>query len=77
MTHHQANRDTIFKVKKKAGDITWLPSYEISHLQVLKNYLDMQGVDQIGQLLPGKGNTPLSDPQVLMDSIEFKLSTLR
>ena len=45
LTHHRANGDTIFEVKWKAGDITWLASYEISHLQVLKNYLDVQGVD--------------------------------
>ena len=77
LTHHQAHGDTIFEVKWKAGDVTWLPNYEISYLQVLKNYLDAQGVDQIGQLPPGKGNPLLSDPQVLLNFTKFELSTSR
>ena len=64
-------------MKWNSGDITWLPSYKISHLQVLKNYLDAHGVDQISQLPPGKGNPRVDDPQILLNLINLKLHHTR
>jgi hypothetical protein len=77
LSHHSAKGDTLFEIKWKARDITWLPSHEILHLQVLKNYLDVHGVDKINQLPPGKENPPVSNPQISLSSIEFQLSTSR
>ena len=77
LSHHGAKGDILFEVRWKAGDITWLPSHEISHLPVLRNYLDVQGVDQIGQLLPGKGNPLDSEPQSLLNLIEINSITSR
>jgi hypothetical protein len=77
LLHHSTKGDIPFKIKWEARNITWLPSYEISHLQVLKNYLDAHGVDDISQLPPGKGNPLVSDPQIFLDCIRFQLSTSR
>ena len=71
LSHHGSKGDIIFELKWKSGDITWLPSHDIAHLQVLKNYLDAQGVDQINQLPPGKGNALLSDPQITLGFINL------
>jgi hypothetical protein len=45
--HHGMQGDTIFEIKWKTGNITWLPSHEVSHLRAFKNYLDVQGIEQI------------------------------
>ena len=45
LSHYGSKGDIIFELKWKSGDITWLPSHDIAHLQVLKHYLDAQGVD--------------------------------
>jgi hypothetical protein len=77
LSHHGTRGDILFEVKWKTGDITWLPSHEIGHLQILKYYLDAQGVEHINQLPPGKGNPPLSDPQIFIGLINFELSVPR
>jgi hypothetical protein len=75
--HHGMQGDTIFEIKWKTGDITWLLSHEVSHIQAFKNYLDAQGVEQINQLPPGKRN-PLSDnSQIIINLIEFKPNNTR
>ena len=71
LSHHGSKGDIIFELKWKSGDITWLPSHDIAHLQVLKNYLDAQGMDQINQLPPGKGNALLSNPQITLGFINL------
>ena len=71
LSHHGSKGDIIFELKWKSGDITWLPSHDIAHLQVLKNYLDAQGMDQINQLPPGKRNALLSDPQITLGFINL------
>jgi hypothetical protein len=77
LSHHGAKGDTLFEIKWKAGDITWLPIHEILYLQVLKNYLDVHGVDKINQLPFKKGNPLVSDPQISLSSIEYQLSISR
>jgi hypothetical protein len=77
LSHHGTQGDTIFEIKWKTGNITWLPSHEVSHLQALKNYLDAQGVEQINQLPPGKGNPPLDESQIVINLIEFKPNNTR
>ena len=60
--------DVIFEVHWKLGDITWLPYYQITHLQALTDYLDLIGVSQISN---GSGWPPADDPQVFLGSISF------
>ena len=42
--HSGTKTDAIFEVHWKSGDITWLPYYQITHLQALTDYLDLIGV---------------------------------
>jgi hypothetical protein len=77
ISHCGMQGDTIFVIKWKTGNITWLPSHEVSHLQAFKNYLDVQGVKQIDQLPPGKGNCLSDNSQIVINLIEFKPNNTR
>ena len=59
----------IFEVHWKSGDVTWLPYYQITHLQALTDYLELIGVSQISNLPNGSGRPPVDDPQVFLGSI--------
>jgi hypothetical protein len=69
LSHSGSSQDTIFEVLWKAGDMTWLPYLQIEHLNALKEYLDLQGVDNINVLPAGKGNPPHQDPQVFLGAV--------
>jgi len=49
-SHLGAREDAIFEVEWKAGDVTWLPYADISHLDALAEYLDLIGVTNINNL---------------------------
>lgn len=38
-SHSKAKTDAIFEILWKLGDVTWLPYYQITHLQALTDYL--------------------------------------
>ena len=65
-------RSAVFKVLWKAGDVTWLPYYQIVHLQALDAYFDLLGVEFIKKLPSGKGKPPHNDAQVLLGAIGMK-----
>ncbi|TFK49809.1 hypothetical protein OE88DRAFT_1601959, partial [Heliocybe sulcata] len=44
ISHKGKGRNSTFEVVWKAGDHTWLPYHEISHLATLKTYLDALGI---------------------------------
>jgi len=69
LSHSGSSQDSVFKVLWKAGDTTWLPYLQIEHLNALKEYLDLQGAENIDSLCPGKGNPPRNDPQLFLGSI--------
>jgi hypothetical protein len=71
LSHAGSSHDAIFEVLWKARDITWLPHLQIEHLNALKEYLDLQGVDNIGVLPTGKGKPPHQDPQVFMGAVSL------
>lgn len=77
LSHHGTREDTLFEIKWKAGDVTWLSHHQISHLQALRAYLDAHGVDEVGQLPPGKGNPPISDQNNSLDGIHLNLISFR
>ena len=75
LSHSGSSLDAIFEVWWKAGDITWLPYLQIEHLNALKEYLDLQGVEKIDSLPIGKGNPPQNDPQIFLGSISYPLTS--
>ena len=69
LSHHGSRTDTVFEILWKSGDVTWLPYYQITHLQALTDYLELLGVRKIAKLANGLGRPPLDDPQVFIGSI--------
>jgi len=70
-SHSGAGEDAIFKVEWKAGDVTWLPYADISHLDALAEYLDLIGVTNINNLPDGSGTPPSDDPQPLLGQVSL------
>ena len=68
-SHSGAKTDAVFEILWKSGDATWLPYYQITHLQALTDYLELIGVSQIAKLPSGHGQPPLDDPQLFLGSI--------
>jgi hypothetical protein len=68
-SHSGTKLDTLFEVHWKLGDIIWLPYYQITHLKVLTDYLDLLGVSQISKLPNGQERPPVDDPQIHLGSI--------
>ncbi|KAJ3500546.1 hypothetical protein NLJ89_g9745 [Agrocybe chaxingu] len=66
LSHSGSRNDSIFEVQWKAGDITWLPFTQIEHLNALKDYIDLLGIDSISKLPPGSGKPPQDDPQIFV-----------
>ena len=65
-SHSGTKSNAIFEVLWKSGDITWLPYYQITHLQVLTDYFGLLGVSKISKLPNGLGRPPVDDPQVFL-----------
>lgn len=65
-THAGAGEDSIFEILWKSGDTTWMPYYQIKHLQALDAYLELMGADNVSKLVTGKGKPPRDDPQVFL-----------
>lgn len=51
----------MFQMKWNSGDVTWMPYYQIQHLDALEAYLELQGVRKIQNLPAG---TALDSSQV-------------
>jgi hypothetical protein len=71
LSHSGSKEQAIFEIKWKAGDITWLPYTQISHLQALVAYLEVMGIDKISSLPIGHGKPPTDDPQIHVGSVSF------
>jgi len=69
LSHANSKSNSIFEVKWKTGDMTWLPYYQVAHLQALTDYLDLLGVTRISNLPKGNGFPPRNDPQVFLRAI--------
>ena len=61
--HHGNGRSTLFELKWKSGDTSWVPYADISHLEALGAYLELCGVPRITDLPTGTG-TPPDDPEL-------------
>ena len=69
VSHAGTGVDAVFEVKWKAGDTTWLPYDQVSHLQALASYLDLLDVPNISALKAGFGVPPENDPQIYAGQI--------
>ena len=69
LLHAGSKTDSTFEIKWKTGDITWLPYYQITHLQVLTDYLELLGESSIGTLPKGTGKPPQEDPQTYLGAV--------
>jgi hypothetical protein len=66
LSHKGSRADAEFKVKWKAGDITWLPFDQVDHLDTLRDYLDVLDVDDVSDLTDNS-RTSESLPQLSHD----------
>ena len=71
-SHAGAKGDAMFEVLWKSGDTTWLPYYQITHLQALTDYLDLIGISKISKLPPGSGQPPVDDPQIFLGALSLQ-----
>jgi hypothetical protein len=68
-SHYQSSEDAIFEIEWKSEDITWMPYYQVKHLQALDDYLNLLEVNKISELPKGKGKPPREDPQVFLGAL--------
>lgn len=71
LSHHGSRTDASFEILWKSGDVTWLPYYQITHLQALTDYLGLLNVAKISKLPAGRGRPPQDDPQVFLGHISL------
>ena len=74
-SHSGLKSEALFEVLWKSGDVTWLPYYQITHLQALTDYMDLIGVKKISKLPKGTGKPPANDPQVFLGSLDPHFSS--
>jgi len=72
IAHAGSMENVIFQVQWKTGDVTWLPYYQITHLNALPIYLDLLGVEDILKLPKGKGTPPPDNPQIFVSLITLQ-----
>lgn len=69
LSHVGTGENATFEVKWKAGDITWMPYHQVSHLPAVNVYLELLGVSNISLLGSGNGKPPNGDPQIYTGQI--------
>ena len=73
LSHTGLKNDSVFKIKWKSGDVTWMPYYQITYLRALNEYLYLLGVKDIHKLPKGAGNPPRDDPQIFLAAVALDL----
>ena len=71
LLHSGSKTNAVFEIRWKSGDTTWLPYYQITHLQALTEYLDLLGEPNIHKLSKGTGKPPQEDPQLFLGAISL------
>ena len=69
VSHKGASTNAHFEVEWKSGDRTWMPYDQVSHLNALRGYFEVLGVDRISDLKRGSGIPPDDDPQVFCGAL--------
>jgi hypothetical protein len=49
-------KDSIFEIKWKTGDHTWMPYSQITHLNALNQYFEVLGIEKFLSSLQEQGN---------------------
>ena len=70
-SHAGIGEGSVFEILWKSGDVTWMPFYQIRHLQALETYLELMGVENASKLPAGKGKPPSDDPQVFLGGLSI------
>jgi hypothetical protein len=55
MTHHGKGTKSEFQILWKAGDRSWASYNEVAHLNALKQYCELMGVEEVAELPPNTG----------------------
>ncbi|KAJ3505227.1 hypothetical protein NLJ89_g7527 [Agrocybe chaxingu] len=66
VSHAGTGKNSVFEVLWKSGDKTWLPYDRLTHLDALRAYFDVMGVQNIEELSEGTGNPPDDDLQIFL-----------
>jgi hypothetical protein len=74
LSHKGTRSDAVFEVRRKSGDITWLPYERVDHLAALQEYFDVLDIGGVSELIEGNGLPPTDDPQVFLGSLGFRMS---
>ena len=61
LSHVRSSPTATFEVKWTSGDVTWLPSEQLPHLLVMKEYLNLLEIKDITDLPLGNGALPSDD----------------
>ena len=69
LSHSGSKTNSTFEIKWKTGDVTWLPYYQITHLQALTDYLELLGKSRISKLPQWAGHPPWNDPQMFIGAV--------
>lgn len=70
ISHSRKGRRSLFEVRWKAGDVTWMPYEPVRELTALDSYLEACGTSSIDGLDTGRGNPPNVDPPVSVFSVD-------
>ena len=76
LSHAGAGKDSVFEIEWKSGDVSWLPYYQVTHLQALNEYLDLFGAVKINKLPKGTGQPPQDNPQIFLGNISIELLSI-
>ena len=69
LSHKGSKENSVFEMKWKSGDVTWVPYGTIAHLDAMKSYFEAQGVERVSDLKEETG-VPPNDPQVHLGSLD-------
>lgn len=70
LSHSGSGTDSVFEIRWKSGDKTWMPYYQVEHLNALPAYLELVGVEKVLGSPKGSG-VPPDDPQIFVSSAEL------
>ncbi|SJL12635.1 uncharacterized protein ARMOST_16064 [Armillaria ostoyae] len=74
--HSGSRTDSLFQVKWKSGDVTWLPYEKADHLDALGEYFDALGISDVSQLRDGRAPPPEDDEYAVEEVSEVRVSAI-
>ncbi len=74
--HSGSKMDSLFKVKWKSGDMTWLPYEKADHLDALGEYFNTLGISDVSQLRDSRAPAPEDDESDVLGLSEVQVSAM-